>query len=134
MKVYAPLILASKSAKSSLSLIPAPSSASLSSAVNEVPPISLVSDSPSRGVGRSSFSLLPKFSTGPTLYPPFLYSSLKSSSYSLACAYLSPPLAYDFFFLCCFLPFFCFCFLFFFTFLVFFYVNFTGSYLVYSSV
>ena len=67
MKVYAPLMLANRSAKSSLSFIPAPSSASLSSAVNDVPPISLVSASPSRGVGKASFSLAPKFSTGPTL-------------------------------------------------------------------
>jgi len=93
MKVYAPLILARRSAKSSLSFIPAPSSASLSSAVNEDPPISLVSASPSSGVGRFSFSLAPKFSTGPTLYPPCLSSCLKSSSYSLAYLYLSPPFA-----------------------------------------
>jgi hypothetical protein len=67
INVFAPLILANKSAKSSLSLIPAPFSASLSSAVRDVPPISFVRASPSSGVGKASFSLAPKFSTGPTL-------------------------------------------------------------------
>ena len=67
IKVFAPLMLANRSARSSLSFIPAPFSASLSSAVSEVPPISFVKDSPSSGVGNASFSLAPKFSTGPTL-------------------------------------------------------------------
>ena len=91
INVFAPLMLAKRSARSSLSFIPAPFSASLSSAVSEVPPISLVRASPSSGVGRASFSLAPKFSTGPTLYPPRDDSTLKSSSYSFAYLYLSPP-------------------------------------------
>lgn len=89
MKVCAPLTEARRSAKSSLSLIPAPFSRSLSSAVKDAPPISLVRASPSSGVGSSEFSLLPKFSTGPTLYPPWPFSAWKSSSYSLVCSYLS---------------------------------------------
>ena len=106
MNVFAPLMLANKSAKSSLSFIPAPFSASFNSAVREVPPISFVRASPSRGVGSASFSLAPKFSTGPTLYPPLYDSTLKSSSYSLAYLYLSPPFFWDCFLLSFFFVFF----------------------------
>ena len=67
MKTWAPLMEARRSARSVLSLIPAPLTLSLSSPTRVAPPISLVRAAPSRGVGRAASSLELKFSTASTL-------------------------------------------------------------------
>ena len=77
MKISAPLIDDSMSAKSLLSLIPAPPS-SLSSLFNPIASISLTKASPSNGLGSSESSFLLKLSTGVTSYPPCFLSSEKS--------------------------------------------------------
>ena len=88
MKTSAPLIEESISAKSFLSLMPAPPS-SLSSLFNPMASISWTRASPSRGLGSSESSFLLKLSTGVTSYPPYFLSFEKSASYSLVSWYLS---------------------------------------------
>ena len=74
IKTSAPLIDESKSAKSFLSLIPAPPS-SFNSLLRETASISYTRASPSNGVGNSESSFLLKLSTGVTSYPPVFLSS-----------------------------------------------------------